>query len=60
MDKVSDNDIRITIASRKQIDVEYIAKVLINEAHMVGLDAFCGKTYRIMQVFHKNFRIKNK
>ena len=59
MEKI-DNDIHVTVVSRKQMNVEYIAKVLINEAHDAGLDAFCGKTHHILANYRKSVKITDK
>ena len=56
----TDNDIHVTIVSRKQMNVEYVAKVLINEAHDAHLDAFCGKTHHILANYRKNVKITDK
>ena len=55
-----DNGIKITIVSRKLMNVEYIAKVLINEAHDANLDAFCGKTRHILANYRKSVKINDK
>lgn len=54
------NDINVTIVTAKLINAEYIAKVLINEAHMSGLTAYCGKTRHILANYRKSVKITDK